>query len=51
MASSNSGQAGDRHALVRGLHELLQISTGNPPPVVFFVGEQSSLPSQTPVTR
>ena len=30
---------------------LLQISTGNPPPVVFLVGEQSSLPSQTPATR
>jgi len=26
-------------------------STGRPPPVAFFVGELSSLPSQTPVTR
>ena len=30
---------------------LLQTSTGMPPPVVFLVGEPSSLPSQTPVTR
>src|SRR6266849_2856828 len=29
----------------------LQISTGRPPPVAFLVGEESSLPSQTPVTR
>src|SRR6202035_58233 len=29
----------------------VQTSTGNPPPVVFLVGELSSLPSQTPVTR
>ena len=26
-------------------------STGMPPPVIFRVGELSSLPSQTPVTR
>src|SRR5258708_20620403 len=26
-------------------------STGSPPPVAFLVGELSSLPSQTPVTR
>ena len=29
----------------------LQISTGRPPPVIFLVGELSSLPSHTPVTR
>ncbi len=29
----------------------LQISTGMPPPVSFFIGVESSLPSQTPVTR
>ncbi len=26
-------------------------STGRPPPVIFLVGELSSLPSHTPVTR
>src|SRR5260221_8385072 len=29
----------------------VQTATGNPPPVAFLVGELSSLPSQTPVTR
>jgi len=29
----------------------VQTSTGRPPPVAFLVGELSSLPSQTPVTR
>jgi hypothetical protein len=29
----------------------VQISTGNPPPVALLVGELSSFPSQTPVTR
>src|SRR5260370_14502299 len=29
----------------------VQPSTGKPPPVAFLVGELSSLPSQTPVTR
>jgi len=29
----------------------LQISTGRPPPVSLRVGEESSLPSHTPVTR
>jgi len=29
----------------------LQISTGRPPPVILRVGEESSLPSQTPATR
>jgi hypothetical protein len=28
----------------------LQTSTGSPPPVAFLVGEESSLPSHTPVT-
>src|SRR5882672_2603133 len=28
-----------------------QISTGKPPPVAFLVGEESSLPIQTPATR
>ena len=35
----------------RSFMKRLQISTGRPPPVTFFVGELSSLPSQTPVTR
>ena len=29
----------------------VQTSTGKPPPVAFLVGELSSLPSHTPVTR
>ena len=29
----------------------LHTSTGSPPPVVLRVGELSSLPTQTPVTR
>jgi hypothetical protein len=29
----------------------LQISTGSPPPVALRVGEESSLPIQTPVMR
>src|SRR6266850_2288390 len=29
----------------------LHTSTGSPPPVAFLVGEESSLPSHTPVTR
>ena len=44
-------QACDRHALMRAAMNRLQISTGRPPPVTFFVGELSSLPSQTPATR
>src|SRR5687767_13797479 len=30
---------------------LLQMSTGSPPPVALRVGDESSLPIQTPVTR
>src|SRR5262249_32621365 len=44
-------------ALMRDLHpppphlHRAQLWTGPPPPVAFLVGEESSLPSHTPVTR
>ncbi len=38
-------------ALMRRRMKRVQMSTGMPPPVSFLVGELSSLPSQTPVTR